>query len=73
MYVCSFPLSPSSDRCSILAVAICSFAKDASDHDGDWNYYKQQAKDQRDIIGQLSSLLETYGYHLPAVSGRPHV
>lgn len=43
--------------------------QDASSHDGDWGYYKQRAYEQKDIIGQLKSLLETYGYHLPAVSG----
>eukprot|EP00752_Nemacystus_decipiens_P004290 g3919.t1 len=48
------------------ATSIASANLDASDHDGDWNYYKQQANEQRDIIGQLASLLETYGYHLPA-------
>ncbi|CAM9251648.1 unnamed protein product, partial [Laminaria digitata] len=39
---------------------------DTSSHDGDWNYYKRQAYVQKDVIGQLKSLLETYGYHLPA-------
>eukprot|EP00904_Undaria_pinnatifida_P014208 jgi/Undpi1/9918/HiC_scaffold_28.g12372.m1 len=39
---------------------------DASSHDGDWNYYKRQAHVQKDVIGQLTSLLEAYGYHLPA-------
>ncbi|CAN0215340.1 unnamed protein product, partial [Scytosiphon promiscuus] len=33
--------------------------------DNDVTYYKQQADEQRDVIDQLSSLLETYGYHLP--------
>lgn len=41
--------------------------KDASSHDGDWSYYKQRTYEQKDIIGQLTSLLEAYGYHLPAV------
>lgn len=45
--------------------------QDASVHDGDWNYYKQQAHEQKGIIGQLASLLETYGYHLPTVSRKP--
>lgn len=50
-----------------------TFLQGASSHDGNRNY-KQQAdeqqgviNDQRDIINQLSSLLEAYGYHLPAV------
>ncbi|CAM9790102.1 unnamed protein product, partial [Ectocarpus sp. 12 AP-2014] len=38
---------------------------DASSHDGNWKYYKQQSYTQKNIIGQLASLLETYGYHLP--------
>lgn len=42
--------------------------QDASSHDGDWRHYKQQAYVQKDIISQLASLLETYGYHLPRVS-----
>ncbi|CBN79954.1 pleiotropic drug resistance transporter [Ectocarpus siliculosus] len=42
---------------------------DASDHDGNWRYYKQQAYEQKSIVGQLASLLETYGYHLPTDTG----
>lgn len=42
--------------------------QDASSHDGDWNYYKRQAYEQKDVIGQLASLLETHGYDLPKVS-----
>ncbi len=40
----------------------------ANKHDGDWKYYKQRAFEQRDVIGQLASLLETHGYDLPKVS-----
>ncbi|CAM9737972.1 unnamed protein product [Ascophyllum nodosum] len=38
---------------------------DASDHDGNWQYYKERAHLQTNVIGQLTSMLETYGYHLP--------
>eukprot|EP00903_Cladosiphon_okamuranus_P018818 g17309.t1 len=47
------------------ATSVYSENLHASSHDGDWKYYKQQANAQKDIIGQLASLLETYGYHLP--------
>lgn len=42
-------------------------SQDTSDHDGDWNYYMRQAHAQKEMIDQLKSLLETYGYLLPAV------
>lgn len=54
--------------------SICMFAcrltlqQDTSAHDGDWQYYKEQAYLQRNVISQLTSMLETYGYHLPKVS-----
>lgn len=57
--------------CALCPQCVC---KDASSHDGDWNYYKQQAYEQKDVITdqrvvitQLSTLLETYGHHIPTV------
>lgn len=66
-------------RIALAPHACCAFfvflfgKQDASTHDGDWNYYKRQAHERNDVIGQLASLLETYGCNLPKVSWRPSI
>lgn len=56
---------------TFIYIYICFFfTQDGSRHDGDWRYYKQRAHVQKDVISQLKSLLETYGYHLPSVRTR---